>query len=270
MLQSERRGRRPQPKGLTSPDRQALDRVRGNMTGVANREFKLYQVREAFTDYKTYLLFFFYLCMNVPTGGLVTFAAQIVSGLGYGKLETTLLGMPTGMVQSLAGFMLAIPQRWLRNKRCLSSALCCLIPIACSVIIRQLPGENKVGRLLAYYFFYFFWGPYATVLSLVTANVSGRTKKLTVSAIVFLAYCIANIVGPQVFIATEAPHYTTGYNAILGFEAAAVACLAAYGIGCAVENKRRGVAEGSNVSVSVAEQLGDLTDYEKKGFRYVY
>ncbi|KAK1963844.1 hypothetical protein LY78DRAFT_748823 [Colletotrichum sublineola] len=214
------------------------------MTGVANREFKLYQVREAFTDYKTYLLFFFYLCMNVPTGGLVTFAAQIVSGLGYGKLETTLLGMPTGMVQSLAGFMLAIPQRWLRNKRCLSSALCCLIPIACSVIIR--------------------------LLSLVTANVSGHTKKLTVSATVFLAYCIANIVAPQVFIATEAPHYTTGYNAILGFEAAAVACLAAYGIGCAVENKRRGVAEGSNVSVSVAEQLGDLTDYEKKGFRYVY
>lgn len=26
----------------------------------------------------------------------------------------------------------------------------------------DLPRENKVGRLLAYYFFYFFWGPYAT------------------------------------------------------------------------------------------------------------
>lgn len=76
--------------------------------------------------------------MNVPTGGLVTFAAQIVSGLGYGKLETTLLGMPTGVMQSLAGFMVAIPQRWLKNKRCLSAALCCLVPLICSVLIKGL------------------------------------------------------------------------------------------------------------------------------------
>ncbi|KAK2003429.1 MFS general substrate transporter [Colletotrichum falcatum] len=253
----------------------ALDRVRENMTGVENRGPRnsscMYQVREAFTDYMTYLLFFFYLCMNVPTGGLVTFADQIVSGLGYGKLETTLLGMPTGMVQSLAGFMVAIPQRWLRNERCLSSALS-------AAWYSLLAPDNKVGRLLACYFFRFFLGPYATgmyavnkqtdahhltaprVLSLVTANVSGHTKKPTVSATVFLAYCTANIIGPQVFIATEALHYTTGYNAIQGFEVAAIVCLAAYGIGCALEDKRR----------EVAEQLGDLTDYEKEGFRYVY
>lgn len=100
------------------------------------KKFKWYQVREAFTDYKTYLLFIFFLSMNVPTGGLVTFAAQIVSGLGYGKLETTLLGMPTGMIQSLAGFMVAIPQRWLHNKRCYTAAACCLVPLACSILIR--------------------------------------------------------------------------------------------------------------------------------------
>lgn len=115
----------------------ALDRVRENMTGIENKELKWYQVREAFTDYKTYLLFVFFLSMNVPTGGLVTFAAQIVSGLGYGKLETTLLGMPTGMMQSLAGFMVAIPQHWLKNKRCLSAGLCCLVPLACSILIKR-------------------------------------------------------------------------------------------------------------------------------------
>ncbi|KAI8719946.1 hypothetical protein NCS52_00438400 [Fusarium sp. LHS14.1] len=230
----------------------ALDRVRDNMTGIENKEFKWYQVREAFTDYKTYLLFVFFLSMNVPTGGLVTFAAQIVSGLGYGKLETTLLGMPTGMIQSLAGFMVAIPQRWLHNKRCYTAAACCLVPLACSILIRELPASNKVGRLLAYYFFYFFWGPYATglALTLPMGNVSGHTKRLTVNATIFLAYCIANIIGPQIFITREAPHYTTGYHAILGFE--------------------RDRSEGMDVIMNVEEQLGDLTDYEKKGFRYIY
>ncbi|KAH8894000.1 MFS general substrate transporter [Thozetella sp. PMI_491] len=248
----------------------ALDRVRENMTGVENRELKWYQVREAFLDYKTYLLFVFFLSMNVPTGGLVTFAAQIVSGLGYGTLETTLLGMPTGMIQSLAGFMVAIPQKWLKNKRCISAALCCLVPLICSLVIQYLPSENKVGRLMAYYFFYFFWGPYATVLSLPMANVSGHTKKLTINATIFLAYCIANIIGPQVFISAEAPHYSTGYRSILAFEVVAILSLAGYAAGCIIENRKRDRLEGTDVDVTVGEQLGDLTDYEKRGFRYVY
>ncbi|PCD44651.1 hypothetical protein AU210_000108 [Fusarium oxysporum f. sp. radicis-cucumerinum] len=222
----------------------ALDRVRDNMTGIENKEFKWYQVREAFTDYKTYLLFIFFLSMNVPTGGLVTFAAQIVSGLGYGRLETTLLGMPTGMMQSLAGFMVAIPQQWLHNKRCYTAAACCLVPLVCSIIIRAL--------------------------TLPMGNVSGHTKKLTVNATIFLAYCIANIIGPQVFRAAEAPHYSNGYNSILGFEATAICALLAYAGGCIVENRKRDKAEGTDVSVRVEDQLGDLTDYEKKGFRYIY
>ena len=102
------------------------------------------------------------------------------------------------------------------------------------------------------------------------ANVSGHTKKLTINATIFLAYCIANIVGPQVFISKEAPDYTTGYSAIMAFEITAIACLAAYAAGCMIENKRRDRKEGVGVSVTADEQLEDLTDYEKRGFRYSY
>lgn len=102
------------------------------------------------------------------------------------------------------------------------------------------------------------------------ANVSGHTKKLTINATIFLAYCIANIVGPQVFIAKEAPDYTTGYNAIMAFEIVAIACLAAYAVGCIIENRIRDKREGTDIDVTLDTQLGDLTDYEKKGFRYIY
>ncbi|KAJ5761993.1 Major facilitator superfamily domain general substrate transporter [Penicillium nucicola] len=248
----------------------AISRVKGNMTGIENKIFKWYQVREAFLDYKTYALFLFYLCSNVPLGGLSTFAAQIVSGLGYSSLETTLLGMPTGMFQTFAGLLVAIPQIWLKNMRCLTSALCCLIPLACSIIIRRLPNDNMTGKLVSYYFFFFFWGPYATVLSLPMANVSGYTKRLTVNGCVFVAYCIAMIIGPQLFIEAEAPRYQTGYNCILAFEICAVICLAVYAFGCMIENKRRDKREGKNFQMSSAHQLSDLTDREKEGFRYIY
>ncbi|KAK4868377.1 hypothetical protein LT330_007099 [Penicillium expansum] len=248
----------------------AISRVKGNMTGIENKELKWDQVREAFLDYKTYALFLFYLSSNVPLGGLSTFAAQIVSGLGYSSLETTLLGMPTGMFQTFAGLMVAVPQRWLKNKRCLSSGLCCLVPLVCSIIIRRLPDENMTGKLVSYYFFFFFWGPYATVLSLPMANVSGHTKRLTVNGCIFVAYCMAMVIGPQLFIEKEAPQYATGYNCILGFEICAILSLAVYAFGCMIENKRRDQREGKDIQVSTAHQLSDLTDWQKKGFRYIY
>ncbi|KAL6399359.1 putative allantoate permease protein [Ilyonectria robusta] len=225
--------------------------------------------------------------MNVPTGGLSAFAAQIISGIGNSKLETMLLTMPASPFQTLASLTVAIPQRWLKNKRCLSSAICCLIPLTCSILIKgglvkeelcicliliftytELPAENKTGRLLCYYFFYFFWGPYATgkylesslegiqltsgaVLSLPMANVSGHTKKLTVTASIFIAYCCAMIIGPQVFLTKEAPNYPTGYKCLMGFEIAAICLLGMYAVGCKIENKRRDKREGEYVELSL-------------------
>ncbi|KAM0425060.1 hypothetical protein ACHAPT_009619 [Fusarium lateritium] len=251
-------------KKAEQPLRMAL-----SLAGFAS-QLKWYQVREAFTDYKTYLLALFVLSIHVPTGGGVAFGAQIVSGLGFGTLETTLLNMPTGLMMTLASFMVAVPQLWLKNQRCLSMGLCCVVPIVCCSLLQHLPRENKLGRLLAYYFFYFFWGPWATAISLPMGNASGHTKKLTLNATVFVAYCVANMIGPQVFFIREAPNYPTGFNTLLGFEVAAICCIAAYAVGCFVENRRRDQKEGRGVAVGVGEQFGDLTDYEKRGFRYLY
>lgn len=87
---------------------------------------------------------------------------------------------------------------------------------------------------------------------------------------VFSSYCIANIIAPQLFQTSEAPHYTSGYNAIMGCEIGAIACMALYAGGCYWENARRDKAAGANPEVSVDTMLDDLTDWEKPGFRYVY
>jgi hypothetical protein len=88
-------------------------------------------------DWKSWLIVAISIFLNIPNGGLVTFAAQIVSGLGYGKLETTLLGMPTGVLQTVSGFLVSGLAHYTKNKRTLWSALCCLVPLACSILIRS-------------------------------------------------------------------------------------------------------------------------------------
>lgn len=44
-------------------------------------------------------------------------------------------------------------------------------------------------------------------MSMVSSNVSGSAKKTTVSAMLFLSYCIGNIISPQVFLTREEPKY---------------------------------------------------------------
>jgi hypothetical protein len=44
----------------------AVERLRGNQTGVENKEFKWYQVREAFKDVKLYLFFLLGTVGNIP------------------------------------------------------------------------------------------------------------------------------------------------------------------------------------------------------------
>lgn len=89
---------------------------------------------------------------------------------------------------------------------------------------------------------------------------------------VFSSYCIANIISPQLFRASEAPHYTTGCNGILGCEVGAIACLGLYAVGCHIENSKRDANKGATpvAELSADELLDDLTDKEKSDFRYVY
>lgn len=43
--------------------------------------------------------------------------------------------------------------------------------------------------------------------SLISANTGGFTKRATVSAMILIAYCVGNIIGPFLFFEREAPHY---------------------------------------------------------------
>ena len=58
----------------------AVERLRSNQTGVENKHFKMYQLKEAFSDYKLYLLFFGGMVGNIPNGGISNFGTLIIQG----------------------------------------------------------------------------------------------------------------------------------------------------------------------------------------------
>lgn len=89
---------------------------------------------------------------------------------------------------------------------------------------------------------------------------------------IFVAYCAANIASPQLFKASEAPNYESGFTAcIICLSAAAVlsGVLRYYLIW---ENKKRdqlyGVPENNPEEVDLAQNLEDKTDAQLPEFRY--
>jgi hypothetical protein len=133
------------------------------------------------------------VAQNIPNGGLITFAAIIVSGLGYSKLVTTLLGIPTGVIATLWAWMMAYPAGKLKRGRCLIIATANLVTITCAILMWKLPRSNKHGLLAAYYVFYTYWGPYCLAQTLYMANTSGHSKKVTMGAVYFIGYCVGNV-----------------------------------------------------------------------------
>jgi ACS family allantoate permease-like MFS transporter len=83
-----------------------------------------------------------------------------------------------------------------------------IISIIGMLLIVCLPLSQNSGRLAGYYLTQASATPFVALLSLISSNVAGWTKKTTVGALYLIAYCVGNIIGPQTFRPKDAPRYT--------------------------------------------------------------
>lgn len=67
--------------------RTVVRRLRADQTGVENKQFKAYQVVEAFLDYKLYLQFLISLMQSLVNGGISNFGTIIIKGFGFSTCE---------------------------------------------------------------------------------------------------------------------------------------------------------------------------------------
>lgn len=124
--------------------------------------------------------------------------------------------------------------------------------------------------------FYLIGFSHATVpltMSLIGANTRGTTKKMTMSACMFVAYCVGNMLGPHIFGRNERD---------VGFGRGFAVCLGCYFLSAAMAaglrgylksvNGRRDREEWGLESEEETEREidmdGDLTDFQTRGFRY--
>ncbi|KAL3418652.1 putative vitamin H transporter [Phlyctema vagabunda] len=269
----------------------AIQRVVENKTGTKTRTFVKAQVMEALTDPKILLLALISFVNAVASGGL-SFGSIIIKGFGFTPLQTSLMNMPLSFLQAVFTLLGGWAQTKLPNSRLIVGSVAMIPPIIGTLLINQLDAENKWGRLVGVWLLAGYPTGFIAhrmnnadtsfldsrvLLGLLATNVAGSTKKSMASAMVFVMYCVGQIVGPQCFKAKEAPSYHSGIIAMLvGFILNLLFNLLLRFL-YARENKKRDVAlEGKSEEEleSLREQsrvqgFENITDKENVMFRYV-
>ncbi|PYH64286.1 MFS allantoate transporter [Aspergillus vadensis CBS 113365] len=210
-------------------------------SGTRVSEIKRYQMWEALTDPKTWFFFLCGVCTQVVNGAASNFGSLIIEGFGYSNLVTTLFQIPYGMVILVSNVSAMYIQRWLPGqKRCIVGAI---------------------------YLTSTYTASFAMIMSLITANTGGTTKRSVVNAIFFISYCVGNIVGLFAFKSNEAPQYTSGIIAMLVAYCVEIFLLLGFAVYATYLNRKK---DGITITSGWTDSDVDQTDRENVHFRYSY
>ncbi|KAF2258116.1 membrane transporter [Lojkania enalia] len=246
----------------------AIERIRVNGQGVGNKHFKWYQLKEALLDPLSWAFFCYALLADIPNGGITNFFSQLIVGFGYTPEESLLYGTPGGAVEIVA----LIAAGWAGDKyghRILISFSGLIVAILGMILIVALPLSNNSGRLAGYYLTQASPTPFVALLSLISSNVAGYTKKTTVAAMYLIGYCTGNIIGPQTFRQKDAPRYVPGEITIIVCWCVCLVDLAFIHWYCKWQNKKKEQIRNAPDYVKLENQEWlDLTDKENPEFIY--
>ncbi|KAF2815379.1 MFS general substrate transporter [Mytilinidion resinicola] len=249
----------------------AVERLRAGQTGIKTRKIKKGQVWEAFCDVKVWLIALIMASAYTVNGAVAGFGPLIVSTFGFSSYESIIFQFPLGAVCAIG-----IPLTgWLcsryRNIRIPTLLLCCLPVIAGFVIIwKSKWGHRPAAPVVGYSLIGFFGPVVGLIVGLGAGNIAGETKKSFMASAVFVAYCVGNIIGPQLIKSqTKSEHYPELWTGLIICYCITILLSSVLYVLLRRENRRRGrlgldEREGDRMAFK------DLTDKENLHFRYVY
>jgi MFS transporter, ACS family, allantoate permease len=231
-------------------------------------------VKEAPCDPKVWILVAAIFFHNMTNSLQTTFQGIILKGFGYTTYQAVLLSIPGGMLMAVTMLLISFfLSTWGEGMRILAIILCYIPGIVSGVLLYRIPVEasTRSVHLFAIIFISIVAVSAGVTYSLLASNIAGYTKKV-VAGTLFSSYCVANIVSPQTFLASQAPRYQTGVAVTL---AAFCINIILFGVlymmhsraNVARDNDPDG-AQSADATVDLIDVFSDLTDKENKKMRY--
>ncbi|CAD6577491.1 MAG: hypothetical protein TREMPRED_001963 [Tremellales sp. Tagirdzhanova-0007] len=259
-----------------------LERLRVNEQGVQNRHFKSEHLRETLKDPVVWTYLVLQLASFIIVGGLAVFANIIVKGLGFTTYQTQLLNL----AQGAWSILIYIGSAWMArslNQTILIMIAFMTVALIGTIVLDVVPvtHHTAAGLLIAFYLANCCIVSGNLLWSLVTRNIAGQTKKTTVFTLMFVAFALGNIIGPQVFRSTDSPRYHNAFAGHIALYAFFIVMSIVLRILLMRRNSQRktalAAADGSTPPAEDAvignhrDAFSDLTDLQNtQAFLYMY
>lgn len=195
-------------------------------------------------------------------------------------MVTTLMQIPYGaFIAIMILTAVFVNDRLPQGNRCIVAIVFLLPNLAGSFGLHFVSESHQIGRLICYYLTGSYNASFVIILSILTGNIAGHTKKVVTNAMIFLGVCVGNIAGPFFYKSEQAPGYSLGIWSMIVANLVEIALIIVLGFALAWENRRRdraqGVVSGSETDYERQLELdrtafSDLTDKENLNFRYLY
>jgi len=133
----------------------------------------------------------------------------IVSTFGWSTLDSILFQFPLGGICLIAILLTGFLGSRFPNIRIIMLIVCCLPVIAgCAMIWKCEWSYHAAGPVVGYSIIGTFGGVVSLIITIGMSNIAGHTKKSFMAATIFVAYCVGNIIGPNLVRSqTKAQHY---------------------------------------------------------------
>ncbi|RLV83392.1 hypothetical protein JA9_002844 [Meyerozyma sp. JA9] len=256
---------------LTATEKKlVVQRIRSNQQGFGNKHFKIHQFKEAMLDINTWLHFFFAVASCIPNGALTNFGSILLnSDFGYTPKESLLMNMPGGGVEVVGCILFAASHKFIPHRMAISLAAMSITVVASCML--AFAGPKQV-RLAGYYLMNVSPIIMICALSCFASNTAGHTKKITSNAVYLIGYCVGNLIGPQTFVADQAPSYTGGKIGFVVCDCVTLILIAAiyynYWLGNKRKEKELVLLKGTTLDELENYEFADMTDKENPYFRY--
>lgn len=176
----------PQVARFLTPQEREVARMRTaeTMQALHIKDHKWYQVREAFRDPAVWIITLIAALNGIPNGGITNFYAIMVLSIGVQVQDGILLSMLNCWVAVATIITLFVGSKL--NCRTLAAIPAHIVSMVGGILVWQLPRSLVRARLAGFYLTLVYAMGQTVCMSLISTNVTGRTKKTTVAAMFFV------------------------------------------------------------------------------------
>ncbi|WYZ39936.1 hypothetical protein EsH8_IV_000277 [Colletotrichum jinshuiense] len=248
-----------------------ISAIRESQAGVKNSSWKWSQVREAFTDFKSWL-FILHMFFNELPNNTSQQLPLIIVGFGFTAAESALFNIAKPLIGS---FLVLVSAAMLYSTRLGTGYTCAISYIPCfvgGIIEVALVVGTQISTFKPSYLLGLSWAGTAT---------TGYTKKLTVMSTCVVAASVANMISPEFWQPQYKPRYTLPWAFMTTFWFISPAMCLIIRFYLVRENNRRQVTMENNGSqeghdmldmgdevIQVHNEDLDLTDRQNLKFIY--